>query len=185
MAAFQSKTVGLKEFLAKVKALGKLAKTDAGLEVLPSRGTAYRRRKKTEAQRPTLAALNKAIGRTLGEVQQYRGVGFNMRIWNTQKSRGRNPFHYRKSDGNKIWLAGAKRAVRIRTGHADVIEHAGQRVAELMMKTVQENIDSRRGIAPNRGRYAKWKEKRWQGEKPPLELSGQLREALKPVVLRK
>lgn len=177
----KAETTGIQSFMRRLNAARKAARdTDAGLEVTGTRGTAYGRKKSTEAQTPTLSALTRANERSEGMRQQYRSPAANMRIWNRHKKNDRNPFKYNVSRGRREWVKGAKRAVRFGTA---AIHAAGEKVAKYMLDAVRANIEAGNGIKPNSGRYAEWKRKRFPG-KPALVLSGQLLESLKPKVIQ-
>jgi hypothetical protein len=155
--------------------------TDAGLEAQNTSGTAYGRKQITEAQTPTLTALTRSAERAEGKRHVRRSAGQNVKIWRRQQREGRNAFTYDKSKGRRKWVKGIRRAVRHRP---DAIHDAGEDVADFMLDSVQRNIDMGKNIAPNKGRYAEWKRKRFPS-KPALELSGQLRKGLKPKVLQR
>ena len=176
-----AKTTGLRRFSRRVIDARKAARdTDAGLEVIGTRGTSYGRKKSTEAQKPTLGAMQKAAHKSEGMREGWRSPAANLRIWNKHKADGRNPFVFNRNKGRALWIRGAMKAVRF---SPTAMNDAGERVANYMLDETNNNIDSGRGVRPNTGRYAEWKRKRFPG-KPALELSGQLRASLKPKVIQ-
>ena len=175
-----SKTTGLRAVARRLNNARKAARdTGAALEAQRTKGSSFIRKEVTEAQRPTLAALNRAALRAEGLRHGTRAAANNARLWRKHKKAGRNAFVYDVWAGRLEWVRGIKEAVRNNTS---ALKTASKNVAKFMLTSVQCNIVSGKGMKPNKGRYAEWKQKRWPG-KPVLELSGQLRESLKPKVI--